>query len=576
MQSGLIPQPTGGFLGVNLRRDRLSLADGEMATAINADLHTQPGVIMLRKGRSNLQTGLTDQLVRRLARINSVRYQVAGNSLYRAGTSILSSLSANLITTLTPFRPFNDTTIWAFVADDAVMRKDNGTNLRQWGIDAPTVTPLLSTTGTGLTGTYKVRYTYVRLVSGAVAAESNPSPASANQALTNQSLSVSNLGTPGDAQVTHIRLYRTAANGSQYFYDQDIAVGTTTATSSQADTALGAELETDNDLPPRASWCEEWNGHLWLARDAANPHYLWRSKRFKPEQFPPTNYLEVGEPDDPLQCLARRTGLLGVLSRKTKFRIVGNSDQGYVPVEGVSRRGTPAPNAMVNSEWGTIFVANDGIFVTDFLGLDQELSQMIFPLFDGKTVNDFAPVNFDAPAAMSMAVYKNRLYFSYPSGSATQATILAVYSKDTQKWYFYDHPLRSLYFEEDTQQLTAGGVTGSVFVLEDGSDDAGSSIALDCQTRDYFGADEHRDAYKLFHYLKVDADTGGSSVTVKLYVDDTLKRTTTVATSSRTETLIILAEGTMGYRWRVRFEYTGTTTVKLYGAAALYLPLAVA
>ena len=136
--------------------------------------------------------------------------------------------------------------------------------------------------------------------------------------------------------------------------------------------------------------------------------------------------------------------------------------------------------------------------------------------------------------------------------------------------------MRSLYFEEDTQQLTAGGVTGAVFVLEDGDDDAGSSIALDAQTKDYFGAPEHRDALKLFHYIKVDMDTQGATVTVKLYVDDTLKRSTTVSTSGRTEQLLPLPEGTLGYRWRLRFEYTGPTAVKVYGGAALYLPLQVA
>ena len=41
------------FLGVNLRRDRLNLADTEVAKAINADFHRQPGTALLRLGRSN-------------------------------------------------------------------------------------------------------------------------------------------------------------------------------------------------------------------------------------------------------------------------------------------------------------------------------------------------------------------------------------------------------------------------------------------------------------------------------------------------------------------------------------------
>src|SRR5262245_13033624 len=113
-------QAASRFLGVNLRQDRVSLADEEVAKAINADLHTRPGVIVLRLGRTLLdtnQTVLSDLFIRRLARINGCRYQVAGQSLYADFTRVINgTLSSNRITTMMPFRPFADTTIWNFVA----------------------------------------------------------------------------------------------------------------------------------------------------------------------------------------------------------------------------------------------------------------------------------------------------------------------------------------------------------------------------------------------------------------------------------------------------------------------------
>ena len=44
------------FQGVNLRKDRLSLADEDMARAINVDLHTQVGTILSRRGTTRVRS----------------------------------------------------------------------------------------------------------------------------------------------------------------------------------------------------------------------------------------------------------------------------------------------------------------------------------------------------------------------------------------------------------------------------------------------------------------------------------------------------------------------------------------
>src|SRR5438309_88134 len=132
-QATLAPLGSARFLGVNLRQNRLALADEECAKAINADFHTQFGAIVLRLGKGVLYSSiLADLVVRRLGRIPPKRWQVAGTSVYRDGVSVLSSLSSNLITSLIPYRPLNDTANQMFVADDAVMRRDDGTTVYQW------------------------------------------------------------------------------------------------------------------------------------------------------------------------------------------------------------------------------------------------------------------------------------------------------------------------------------------------------------------------------------------------------------------------------------------------------------
>ena len=635
-----VGQELRGFLGVNLRRERMNLEDLELAKAINADLHTQPGSILLRLDKTaQFSSALADVVVRRLARINSVRYQVAGRSVYRNQTKIIDGLlSANLFTTLMPFRPLNDTAIWAFIADDAVMRKDNGTVVRTWGLTAPANAPTIQVgTAAGPTGAYTAVTTEIRFSGTSVAHESNPSPTPASVTLTAEALAIGDIRHPTDAQVNGFGVYRTVAGGTSHLRDARVAIPTQTAASvtfpweagartglqlqwsvdigssqrgSQgweptgsgssedtngrrgtqlwerdvqatvttqtnrwaygstiADSALGTAVELDNNPPPAASWCTEFQEHVFLCRDAANQHYLWFSKRFRPESVPTANFLEVGNPDDPLQCALPLTGLRGVFARRTKYRVTGNSVSGFTATEALSARGTPAPAAALKTERGIVFVARDGIFLTNLIQIDEELSEAIAPLFFNETVNGLSPINWDAAATMAAAVWKGRYYVALPTGTATMPNEIAVLSVTTKKWYFYDHPARSLFVEEDTDDLTAGFPDGFVYILEEG---ATTAVALDCETKDVAAVSPH--LRKLYLWARTDIETNGATVTVELYVDGVLKRTVSV-TGSRTRRLLAFPEGSLGYTWRLRYRYTGTTRVRIHGAAVVALPL---
>lgn len=570
-----VTEPAGPMMGVNLREDRVLIGQSDMAKSVNADLNLTPGSIVLRLGRTAINSSpLADLKIRRQSLINGFRYQVAGQSLYRDFVKIADgTLSSNLSTSFQGYMPQADTQLWAFIADDNGMFKDNGTTYAPWTIAAPIVAPTVGLTGTGLTGAYQVRYTYVRKTSaGALAAESNPGPVSLVANPVNQSLAISGLVPSGDSQVTHLRLYRTVRGGSAYLFDQDVTNGTTTATSSQADTALGALLSlTNNTAAPLASQLALWNETFWLTKDASNPTYLWYSQRLNPESWPPANFLSIGDASDPLQTPVPFGGLLGVFSRKTKYRVLGNAVSGYVPEEAMSRRGTAAFQATIATEQGVIFVARDGIFRTDFSSPDVEISQAIFPLFVGETVNGMAPINWDAVSTMRASFFKRRYYLAYASGTNTVPDKVLVYSFTTSQWYFYDHPMSDLYYEEINNQLVGGGQDGYASILEYGSSDAGASIALDCETKDFFG--QSKDLRKLFQFIRIDANTLGATLTCQLYVDDVLSTTQTFSSLTRTEKLLTVAGGTVGYHWRIKFTYTGTTRIRIYPPAAVYLPL---
>jgi hypothetical protein len=648
-------QPSGRFLGVNLRQDRVSLADEDMAKAINADFHSQPGVIVLRHGRTQHNTDvLADLEIRRLAKINGHRYQVAGTHLYCDYTvnTGVSFLSTNVITTMMPFRPLHDATTWNFVASNNIMYKVDCLTRGFWGSGIPSVPTVKVGTSTGFSGTFVATYTKVRLDSALTTPifESNPYTPYVSITVSNQSITIGDMEDPTDSDPTSnaLGIYRSfpsqdvpllvdyyaipseSAVSVTHVFEVDpqanlifhwsvnlgtvsftggsvVARGTqsweptgsgdsadaagrrgthlweisllyvTTQTKfwakylSASDPELGAIVEVDNSVATTAEWAVQFQEHAFLTRNADNPHHLYFSKRFRPEQFPAENYIEIGNPDDPLQCALPIAGMLGVFARRTKYRVVGNAVTGFVAAEAASPRGTPCPAAAITSERGITFVARDGIFNTFLASPDQGFAEKILPLFFGETVNDMAYINWEAAETFSAAMYKNRYYLSYAETGSDTPNRLAVYSWDTGNWYHYDHPMRSLYVEEDTDYFMGGGVDGYVSLLENGSTDAGSSIALDVETKDFRG--DSIDIRKLFQHLKLNTNTGGATVTVKFYVDDTLEHTTTVSTSTRQETLLPLPENIMGHSWRVKFTYTGSTRIRLYSCAALFLPL---
>jgi hypothetical protein len=579
-----VPETLTGFKGVNLRVDRLSLRDEDCARALNVDFHSTVGSPTLRKGRTVLRT-LSGGAVRRLLTAGPTRYSVSGATLYAEGTSLVTSLDASLRTALQPQRPLTDPLTWVFVADDSGMKKTSGGVVRTWGVAAPTAAPTLAAgAASSLSGVYTVSFTYVRKSGTALCHESNPSPTSLPITITSTNISVTGLTDSSDAQVTHKRIYRTVNGGSTRLLDQEIAQGVTTATLSVADTALGAAVETDNDLPPTTHALALHQEHLFLL-DSDNPDYLWWTKRYRPESVPAANLLRIGTPSDPLSGLVSLVGLLGVFTPTTKYRILGNATSGFVHQEALSSRGTPAPQAAIATEKGCFFVARDGLFRTNFVQEDEELSGLIAPLFEGRTVNDYDPINWSAASTMALGYWKQRLYFAYPSGDHTTPDMLAVYSFHTNTWYFYqyDTPVHALYNEEATDLLLAGGEDGTIASLETGSSDNGVDISavLEPATGTVpgttaLGTKAGQTPYlsKRFDYLRPDVNAQGGTVLCEVYHDDVLRRTIRLI-GARTRQLQRLP-GWEGQTWRVRFSYTGTEAVSFDGVTILAVPLRIA
>lgn len=562
-----------GFLGVDLRKDRIDMADGDVARAINADMHRRPGVAVLRLPITAQFSTSLGATIRRLAKHNGARFQMAGTVLYRNQVASITGLSANLFTTLQPFRHLNDTQEWVFMADDAQMSKiDESGTARNWGITAPSTAPtIVAGASTGLTGDYAARYSYARLVGSLVATESSLSPAPTAVSLANEDLSVTVVASADD-QVTNILIYRTAAGGTSALFDSTVANTSGAYLTSQADSLLGSAGETDNDVPNSMSWVTAFQNHLFMCRDASNPHYLWWSKRFR-EEVPSANFLEIGNPSDPLQGAFSLAGFLGVFSRLTKYRVLGNATSGFAYQEALSSRGTPAVQAAIVMPRGVLFPARDGLFLTNFLEPDTEISQAIQPLFYERTVHDFAPIDWANPQRMALADYKGRIYFSYYDTDANQYT--AVFSKETQRWYFFDYAtdFQAFLVEEDVDDFVGGGSAGLVYILEDALATATSDVTMTVQPPARDGmVNGHRSVKKLYQYIVADHyDAGTGSITVQLFVDDV--RVATKTLTSKRSKVLRLPDNLQGYTWHVDLSYTGREQVTMPDISLLYLPL---
>lgn len=171
----MLKKEINSLTGVNLRLESSDLQDGESIFSENADIASKPGVINIRRGKSTLSdTTLADLIIRYLSKVNGFRYQIAGRTVYRDMSAITSNQALDvrqIETTIQAFRDLSDAYIWAFIADDALMLKDNGTVLYQWGIDLlPTPDPqLCNQTGknpsdTITAGTYTAAVTQIRFV----------------------------------------------------------------------------------------------------------------------------------------------------------------------------------------------------------------------------------------------------------------------------------------------------------------------------------------------------------------------------------------------------------------------------
>jgi len=198
---------------------------GALTRAKNVRLDER-GKAIVRDGSSVINASAMGASVNWLEVQAGTRYSFAGTVIYENEVSLATGLTDAEWSAI-QYSPYNDATPNVFALNGTDRKRIEDGAVAEWGIEAPTLAPTLSVgVGSGLTGQYNAKYTYVRKVDDVVVCESNPSPAAdISVVLSGQSLSVA-VTQPTDPQVTHIRVYRTSAGGLTYNYDSEIAAST--------------------------------------------------------------------------------------------------------------------------------------------------------------------------------------------------------------------------------------------------------------------------------------------------------------------------------------------------------------
>lgn len=563
--------------GLNLG-DPLTIDDRESSIAINADFR-QDGIIRSRDGRNRVYTGQGTTL---MGSADGSFFSV-GSDVYRDGTALGESITNPLMTGRMAL--YNVTTEAFFISLLDSNKKVEGTTVYNWGISPPTVAPVISIgSGTGLTGAYKIKYTYIRKVDGTLIAESNPSPESNSITLTNDDLYFT-VTTSEDPQVTHIRIYRTLPNGVDYFIDTTINIvpmsytylweseyntitpnvvynliddpytytqaweeditadsnGGYTFTQSWeavdagvkgattvADTALGTLLETDNDVPPtNITAISSSGGYNRLFLGVGNKIYFTKSLR--PESVPALYYVEVGVPSYPIQALVEWGGLLYAFTKEGVFYLQGTSPATFYPVRTMASRGLYAKKGFIVTDMGIIYVAYDGLYAFNGQSEVKITNVKVDALFRGDVINGINPINSNSIHNSWLTSFKGKLFFGYPDANEVYPNKVLVVDLEKKKFSIYDYSLniKSVYADNNTAKLYAGDVNGNVWQLETGENDYLTSFTFKVRSKEL--SNIPRAIPKIIRYDIY--NPGGNSLSCKVLEQNTVLHTHTITSN---------------------------------------------
>jgi hypothetical protein len=595
--------------------DGVNIRSGAMVRCKNLRIN-QRGVAKTRDGSLKFNETAIATAIWWIEEQGGTRYTFAGTAIYEDESSIATGLTSAQWSAI-KYNAFNDTTQQIFAVNGTDRVRIAAGAVYQWGIAAPTTRPTIqSGAGSGLTGEYNAKYTYVRKVGSTVVAESDPSDeASTSVVLAGGSLGITP-AQPSDSQVTHIRFYRTTAGGSQYLYAGEVEanfayeygysfdweeeaayisgdgykfttaddthetentfsweerfyeLGTTitastytapfdTFDSNLADGSLGDAVATDHDRPPLGSFVfgPAYDGTCFMLKD----NLLYYCLPKQPEYWPALYFIEVGPPQFPLVTGVFHNGQPYVASTNEIWYIQGTGHGTFFPLPMRARTGAQSIRGMLSVDGKGIYhTGPDGIYLFAS-GQDTKITEdALEPIFRGEDAQGMPGV-----ADMSTAIlwrFGNHLYFFYAGESDDYPTNVLVVNLDTNRLSYHKYPfeVRAVETDETNKRFLIGDNTGFVRMIESKvhTDDSGTAISWEVQSKDFMLSTR-----KHFpRWVKYDVDASdATSVTGAYILDGEVHHSHTITGSRNTRRRLVEADN--GNRAAIRILGSGPVSI---------------
>lgn len=344
----------------------------------NIDWEKTNHAASLAKGRDSLVSGLAAAVIglgrftsasgtspRSVAVLNEAT--VSWKVIDDAGTVSAVTLPITWASAATRFASFAKKNITIGVNGSTrplKLRKDNLTAATRVGIDTPGTAPTVADGGAGnLNGVYQWRVTFESPTH-----ESSPGPISTKLTLANRQVSLTNVPTSSDTQVTKRNIYRIGGVIPEWLYVGTINDNTTTTfTDNVSDLNLGEALTFDRD-PPRTT-LKGIIEHKSRAF-AFDGNELLFSNEEEPEGWDPTHVLAIGGSSD-IKGLGTTGSVLLVIKDTETWVLLGESIDDFVRIPAF-KKGTVSGDSIVSAEGLVIWLSTNGeIIASDGRGIER-------------------------------------------------------------------------------------------------------------------------------------------------------------------------------------------------------------
>lgn len=589
--------PTGTL---DLVTDPALLGDGDMVRCTNLDL-SEPGVARTRKGISKVSTHALTGTAYGLMESGGKRYAFVGTGIYENEVRLATGMTAAEWHAVA-YQAYNDTAEAVFCTNGTDKKRIQASVVREWGITAPATAPTVTGTVSyaytfawektnshasgnvykftttwsstyetlyawessllddeGVTADsatirptywfeiteelntaarYGVRYTYARKSAGVLLCESNPSEAV-----------FANLGSglavtwtaSADAQVTHVRLYRTLSDGGEYYYADEVAIGTTSTALSPDDQSLGAALEEDHDRLPLAVTAlagPDYNGYLF----AAVGNKVYWSKAKQPEYWPAAYYVEVGGPQSPITALELHNGQLWAFTRRKVILIQGTGASSFFPYTQTSLAGAVSAQGTLSTSLGILRAHSDGIYLWTGSQDSRITDRRLRPVFEkGEDTGAVQGYYANGADEVILLARGSKVWCLYPSASDSDCDQVIVFDFEAQKVTHHDYGrgfVRGC-IDVENDRLLVMDEDGWILRLENGTTDDGEAISWQLETK-VFGDTLRRLNPRWCRY-DVEITTG--SATGDVMLDGKSVQTHTLTSRDTRKRLIGVASG---------------------------------